>query len=48
LVSKISFIQAKLQYCIAAFVILSRMVVDRGIDLALKQEPWNGDGSIYL
>jgi hypothetical protein len=40
MVSTISFIQANLQHSIAASRILTRTVGDKGIDMALIQEPW--------
>jgi hypothetical protein len=46
MVSTISFIQANLQHSTAASVILSRTVGDKGIDLALIQEPWYRDGCV--
>lgn len=39
-VSTIAFIQANLQYSIAASEILTRTVGVKGIDMAVLQEPW--------
>ena len=38
--STISFIQANLQHSIAASGIITRIVSDKGIDMALMQELW--------
>jgi len=46
MVSTISFIQANLQYSIAASRILPRTVGVKGIDMALLQEPWYRGGCI--
>jgi hypothetical protein len=46
MVSTISFIQANLQYSIAASRILSGTVGGKGIDMALIQELWVRDGHI--
>jgi len=40
MVSTISFIQANLQHSIAASGIFTRTVGNKGIDMALIQEPW--------
>ena len=42
----ISFIQANLQYSIAASGIFTRTVGVKGIDIALIQEPWYRDHCI--
>jgi len=46
MVCTISFIQANLQYSIAASSILTRTVCAKGMDLALIQEPWYCDGCV--
>ena len=46
MVSTISFIQANIQHSIAASSILTKMVGDKGIDMALVQEPWYRDDCI--
>jgi len=46
MLSAISFIQANLQYSIAASGILTRTVGARGIELALIKEPWLRDGCV--
>ena len=40
MVSNISFIWANLQHIIATSGIFSRTLGVKGIDMALKQEPW--------
>jgi len=40
MVSTVSFVQANLQLSIAASGIFTRTVGDKGIDMALIQEPW--------
>jgi hypothetical protein len=45
-VSSISFIQANLQHSIGASTIFTRTVSNKGIDMALIQEPWYGENCI--
>jgi hypothetical protein len=46
MVSTISFIQANLQHRVAASRIFTRTVSDKGIDMALIQEPWYRENCI--
>jgi hypothetical protein len=46
MVSSLAFVQANLQHSIAASRILVRTVRDKGIDMALIQEPWYRENCI--
>jgi hypothetical protein len=46
MVSTISFIRAKLQHSTVASGILTKVVGDKGIDMALIQEQWYHEGCI--
>jgi hypothetical protein len=46
MVSNLTFVQANIQHSIAACRILVRTVRDKGIDMALIQEPWYGENCI--
>jgi hypothetical protein len=46
MLSSLAFIQANLLHNIAAFGILARTVSDKGIDMALIQEPWYRENCI--